>query len=104
MAGIKYDNEKPDFSLISPWALDEVAKVMTYGKRKYAAHNWRLGLTNTRLFSAAMRHGFAWLRGEDVDQETGFNHIAHMACCTLMLLENCQLRPDMDDRWKNEQK
>ncbi len=104
MSGIKYDQEKPDFSLLSSVALTEVAKVMTYGKRKYDSHNWRKGLNNSRLFAAAMRHGFSWLGGEDLDPETGLSHLAHMACCAMMLLENMLLRPQLDDRWKHESK
>lgn len=103
MSGIKHDQEKPDYSLLSSWSLDEVAQVMTYGKRKYDSHNWRKGLNNSRLFSAAMRHLWAWNRGEDFDPETGFSHLAHAGCCVLMILENVKLRPKLDDRWKNEQ-
>ena len=35
MTGIKYDSKKPDYSLIPPHALDDVAKVLTYGAQKY---------------------------------------------------------------------
>lgn len=102
MAGIKHDQEKPDYSLLSSVALDEIAQVMTYGKKKYSSHNWRAGLANSRLFSAACRHLFAWLRNEDLDPETGLSHLAHAGCCIIMLLENTKLRPQLDDRWKHE--
>lgn len=100
--GVKFDTEKPDYSLLSPYALEEIAKVMTYGKRKYSAHNWRNGISNSRLFAATMRHLWAWMRGEDFDNETKISHLAHAACCVMMLIENTQLRPEQDDRWKPE--
>jgi hypothetical protein len=99
--GTKHDQEKPDFSLLSPEAIEQIAAVMTFGKKKYAAHNWRLGISNSRLIASALRHIFAYLRREDLDPESGLSHLAHAGCCVMMLLENIKLRPELDDRWKN---
>ncbi len=41
--GIKHDQEKPDMSLLSSIAMLKMAEVMTFGKKKYTAHNWRGG-------------------------------------------------------------
>jgi hypothetical protein len=86
LRGIKYDDGKPPFALIPGEALVEVARVLGYGAEKYEAHNWRLGVPWLRYVSAALRHIFAWLGGEDNDKETGFNHLAHAACCLLFVL------------------
>lgn len=102
MSGTKFDSEKPDYSLLSPLALEEIVKVMTFGKRKYTAHNWRSGITNSRLFAAAMRHLWAYWRGEDFDPESKLSHLAHCGCCVMMMLENIILRPNLDDRWRQE--
>lgn len=101
-AGIKHDQEKPDFSLLSPIALNKVAQVMTFGKRKYTANNWRGGIAYCRLVAAALRHIFAWLGGESMDPESGVSHLAHAVCCLLMILEFETTRPDLDDRYKQE--
>jgi hypothetical protein len=37
--GIKFDSEKPDYSLLPPHALDELVKVLTMGKVKYSREN-----------------------------------------------------------------
>jgi hypothetical protein len=67
-----------------PWeAMVAVAQVLEFGRVKYAKHNWRKGFEWTRLISAALRHIFSWLSGEDLDPESGLNHLAH-ACCDLM--------------------
>lgn len=86
--GIKYDTDKPDYSLIPPWALDDVVKILTLGSQKYSAGNWRL-LDNakSRYFAAAMRHLWATARGEKLDPESGISHYAHAICCILFLLE-----------------
>lgn len=98
--GTKFDQEKPDMSLLSPIALLKIAEVMTYGKKKYAAHNWRGGLAWSRIIAAAIRHILSWLGGESKDPETGLSHLAHASCCLMFLLEFEVTRPELDDRYK----
>ncbi len=96
--GIKHDQDKPDMSLLSPIAMVKIAQVMTFGKNKYTAHNWRGGFFWSRPLAAALRHIFAYLGGEDKDPETGFSHLAHAACCLMFLLEFEETHKDLDDR------
>lgn len=86
--------------LLDPLALEGLAAVLTFGAKKYAAHNWRKGIANTRLIAAMLRHLFAIMRGEDVDPESGLPHIDHVGCCWMFLSNNMKTRPEMDDRWK----
>lgn len=79
----KYDTDKNRLELLPFEALEEVGWVMTYGAKKYAAHNWRKGFTIPRVLGAALRHIFAYLRGETRDPESGHSHLAH-ACCMLL--------------------
>lgn len=103
-SGVKHDQEKPDMSLISSIALLKVAQVMTFGKKKYSANNWRGGIVWTRLLAASIRHVFAYLGGESKDPETGYSHLAHACCCLFMILEFEDTRPDLDDRYKEPTK
>ena len=98
--GIKLDTEKPDMSLLSAVWLFGVAQVLTFGKKKYNAHNWRKGLEISRLIAAALRHIFAFLNGENLDPETGLPHLHHASCCLMFASELMITRPDMDDRYK----
>ena len=102
--GYKADHDKPDMSLLSSIALVEMARVMTYGKKKYTANNWRTGMVWTRPIAASLRHIFAWLGGETYDPETGINHLAHAACGLMFALEFEKTHPDKDDRWKGSKK
>lgn len=97
--GLKYDSDKPDMSLLSSISMVELAKVLSFGKEKYAAHNWRKGISLTRLNAAAMRHIFAHNNGEDLDPETGLSHLAHAMCCMMFAVELQQTRSDVDDRF-----
>ncbi len=104
MTGIKHDQDKPDMSLLSNTALLKVAQVMTFGKKKYSAHNWRGGFVWSRPLAAAARHLYAYIGGEDKDPETGLSHLAHACCCLFFILEFEDTRPDLDDRYKQEKK
>ncbi len=97
--GTKFDTDKPDMSLLSSLALEELAKVLTFGKHKYAAHNWRKGILISRLIAATLRHMFALLRGETYDSETGLQHAAHAMCCCMFIIETLIVRKDFDDRF-----
>ena len=58
--GRKYDGEKPQLYLLPPKSITEVGKVLTFGAKKYDAHNWRkVDDLQNRYSSAALRHIFA---------------------------------------------
>lgn len=100
--GMKFDADKPLVDLIDADALEELAKVLTFGAKKYAPHNWRKGISYRRLIAAAFRHLLAIMRGEDRDLETGLPHAAHLMCCAMFLIWNMKHKPELDDRWKPE--
>lgn len=96
--GVKFDANKPRMDLLDAYAVEELAKVLTFGAQKYADHNWRKGIAKGRLIAAALRHLFAYLSGENKDPETGLSHAAHAMCCCMFLL-GLEHRTDLDDRW-----
>lgn len=98
--GTKYDSEKPPMALLDNEFLEGVASVLGFGARKYAAHNWRNGISYSRLISAAYRHLGAINSGEDTDSESGLSHAYHLGCCVMFLASMMNHRPDLDDRWK----
>lgn len=98
LGAIKFDQDKPRFDLLDPHAIIQLSKVLTFGARKYEAHNWRKGLSKCRLIAALLRHTFAYLKGEDTDPETGLSHIAHAMCCCMFIL-GLEHRTDLDDRY-----
>lgn len=84
--GRKDDAGKAPYELLAPEMLEDVAQVLAFGAGKYAPRNWEKGMRWGRVFGAAMRHLWAWWRGEDRDPETGLSHLAHAACCVMFLL------------------
>lgn len=99
MSGTKNDNGKPRMSLLSPIALEKVARVMTFGAKKYTDNNWRQGFPFTRLLDAVGRHLNQYQQGETFDPESGESHLSHAVCGLLMLLEFEETMPDLDDRY-----
>lgn len=96
--GKKYDDQKPPIELIPYEALDEIAKVLAFGAKKYDAFNWTKGIEYRRLIGAAQRHLGAFNSGEDKDPESGLSHLAHVGCCIAFLLWHEKHRPDLDNR------
>lgn len=97
-SGARYNDEKPDFSLIPLCTLEEEAKVWMHGKKKYAEWNWAKGMDWDVPFACALRHLSAWQAGETNDPETGLNHLAHVMCNIRMLMLYSKTYPEGDNR------
>jgi hypothetical protein len=85
--GIKFDTDKPRMELLPLDTLEEVAKVLTFGAKKYKPDNWKIvPEAEDRYTGALLRHLTAWRNGEEKDSETGLSHLAHLACNAIFLL------------------
>ena len=98
--GKKWDAGKLRYDLLPPDALAEVVQIFTDGAAKYGDRNWEQGMSWSRPFAAAMRHLWAWWKGEDTDPESGRPHLAHAACNVLFLLAYQRRGDGADDRRK----
>ena len=84
---LKYDTDKPRWSLLPFKQVEQVVDVLTIGAKKYDDDNWKtVTPMYDRYFSACMRHLAAWRCGERKDPETGKSHLAHAVCCILFLM------------------
>lgn len=75
--GLKYDSDKPDYTLVNKELMEAVAKGMTIGVKKYGRLNYR-NFTKTdipRFEAALLRHMFAHLSGEEIDADTNLPHL-----------------------------
>lgn len=100
MKGFKLDEGKVPLHLLSPVAIEQLGKVLAYGATKYAPNQWRGGMAWSRMLGALLRHTFAFMKGEDMDSESGLPHLAHAMCCAMMALEYQMLKNGTDDRYK----
>jgi len=85
--GLKFDSEKVDWSLVPLRSIEEIAKVLAMGKKKYGAWNWiHVDDAINRYTSALLRHLTAIQEGESLDSESGLSHYSHLACNALFLV------------------
>lgn len=98
--GKKFDGQKTRYELLPPFAIEQMAKVLTLGANKYGDRNWENGINWSRIIGAIKRHTAAIERGEDYDLETGLLHSAHLLCEAGFLTEFYQIGKAFDDRKK----
>lgn len=93
--------KKPSVQFIPPVAIIEESVVMALGAAKYGAFNWQDDPVDaTTYYSAAIRHLLQWYSGEDLDQESGASHLAHVRACMAILLDAGASGTLIDDRPK----
>lgn len=98
--GVKYDQDKLRYDLISPVSNEATAKVLTYGAKKYNDRNWENGIAYSRLYRAALGHLQDFWRRNDIDSESSLRHLDHAAANIHMLQHLSIVGPKMDDRPK----
>lgn len=89
----KTDHGKLDWSIL-PWdALEPVVRVFEFGAAKYERDGFRDARGDAsrdifrRIWAALFRHAVAALKNPTGnDAESGLPHLAHAACCVLMLI------------------
>lgn len=101
-SGMRFNLGKIPWNLFMWDAAEQVVKVLQMGAEKYSARNWEKGMSWEETYAAAQRHLIKWFQyHEDIDKESGLNHLAHAAWNILVLL-SYQLRGgrhrDNDDR------
>lgn len=97
-SGARFNDGKPDFSLLPLCTLEDEVRVWMYGKNKYSAWNWAKGMPWSVPLACALRHLAAWQRGEENDQESGLPHLAHAMCNLRMLTLYAKNYKEGDDR------
>ena len=85
---VRFDSGKTNWSLMPFEALEEINRVLEFGANKYAAWNFTEhgGMNHSRVLNSCVRHIFSYMRGQDLDPESGLSHLAHAGCNILFLL------------------
>ena len=98
-SGARYNDGKPDWSIMPTHLLEEVVRVWEYGARKYARYNWAKGMKWSVPYACMIRHLYAWWwQGERNDKESGYSHLAHVVCNVMMLMHYETKYKEGDDR------
>lgn len=97
---LRFNEGKARLSLLldAPHAVEGVVEVLEYGCKKYSRSNWKKGLNHTEVIDSMLRHISSYLKGEDVDKESGLPHVDHVATNAIFLSELVRIKPEFDDR------
>ena len=95
----RFNDNKLMMNLVPVSAVNSLARVLTYGAKKYDADNWRRGFNYSVPYACLMRHMMAFWDGEDIDPESGLSHLDHAIANLAMLIEFERECPHLDDRW-----
>lgn len=90
---------KAPISTVSGPVVLELGLAMLEGARKYGRHNYRTsGVRASVYYDATFRHIVKWWEGEDIDPDSGLNHITK-AIASLMVLRDAMIYGKViDDR------
>ena len=94
---MKFDAGKLRYDRIPPSSLKGLARVLTYGAKKYKPNNWKNVDNLDRYVAALYRHLEEWRSGSKVDQESGLKHLEHAMTnlCFLLELDTDEISADL---------
>jgi len=98
----RFNTGKRQWSLVDFKSLEPLVKVLEYGAVKYSPHNYKKGLPITETCESLLRHTMAFLEGEDIDPESGLEHVGHIMANAMFLAYNMREKKEIyDNRFKN---
>ena len=74
---LRYNEGKPQWSLVDFDSLIPLVRVLESGKAKYELDNWKKNMPLDEIMNSAMRHITALSDGELLDKESGLEHAGH---------------------------
>jgi len=91
--------KKAPISTLSGPVIAEMGCAMAEGALKYGRHNYRVSGVRASVYrDAAFRHLNKWWEGEDIDPDSGLNHIAKALACLSVLRDAMIFENWVDDR------
>lgn len=90
---------KVRLDLLEPAGNEAIAAALANGAEKYGIRNYVESPISARVYVAAMmRHLAAWLRGEDVAEDSGVHHLGHLGANVHIALAAIEAGTFIDDR------
>lgn len=95
---IRHNAGKLEWSLVDFRSLESLVRVLEFGKQKYSRNNWKKGLYTRETCESLLRHTYAFLEGQDLDEESGLSHIGHIMFNAMALAHMLREKPEFDNR------
>ena len=91
--------KKAPMSTVPSRVVLEIGLGMLEGARKYGRHNYRVaGVRASVYYDATMRHLMEWWEGQDIDPDSGLNHIVKALASLAVLRDAMNNNKVTDDR------
>lgn len=88
------DCKEERWDLISPIAMQRLAKVYAEGAEKYGANNWELGMPVWSILNHVIRHLFLYQSGDNSD-----DHLGHAAWGTMAAIHSAEMAARGIEPW-----
>lgn len=83
----KFDEGKRDYTLLPINELEQVLDVLEFGAKKYKPNAWKDVPNGLERYKKAMlRHLMEYLKGNELDSESGLEHLSHLATNVLFVM------------------
>ena len=90
---------KPSYRFAPPCSVVWMNEALRGGALKYGAFNWaETGVAASDYYDSMNRHLDLWYTGEDIDEESGIHHLAHVMAGAAIILDCWRLKKLLDDR------
>lgn len=77
---MRLNEGKLEWSLMDDISFANMIKVLMFGAKKYAPNNWKKGFKKSKMIDSIQRHLVAMKDGQELDDESGLPHYAHLQC------------------------
>ena len=105
---LRYNNNKPHWSLVHFDSLEPLVRVLEYGEKKYTTvdasgnvisgrNNWKKGMPLSAIMESLFRHVNRILNGEFTDKESGQPHIGHVMANAMFASYVMKYKPEFVD-------
>jgi hypothetical protein len=77
---LRYNEWKPEWTLVDFDSLEPMVRVLEFGAKKYARDNWKKPMDRKKILDSLMRHLVRLMADEETDSESKLPHIGHILC------------------------
>ena len=93
------DSAQKALNVASSELMEQTVGVLVFGAKKYKEWNWAKGMPWQVPIECCLRHARKIIeQDEDIDEESGLPHMAHICCNLVMLAWFVRYYPDGDNR------
>jgi hypothetical protein len=82
---LRYNNGKPQMSLLDLDCLTPCVAVMEYGAKKYSRNNWKKGMEVSKIIDSLLRHIADLLAEKTLDEESKCLIVGHIQANAMFL-------------------